>query len=300
MGLLYKHTFGSVHTCTAHTTTQAGSSGTTLKLTGGGGAASGIQAGDLIAVDVDATYGIEVRRVVSISTDDVVMDRALSTDPATGRAVYVGTTYSLSESALLSFHAWFFNGDAERWKVPGCITNDFSLDIGFSGDGLHGNVSFACHGQPREAQSVSKATATTAGTWKTPSEGKVFIGTTIYRIISGKLGVKNGYAHRDNESDALYPTGMKRTENNSRYAVEQELDMYLTSDTSALDSGADTYGALDVIAQIGITPGKIVAWNTPNWRPGGENTEQDGEIGLKLAGQCFGTDGDDEVKLAFI
>ncbi len=84
--LLEAH-FGSKHKCTAHTTTAAGSASVTLNLTAGGGAASGILAGDLIAVDVDATFGYEVRRVVSIATDVVTVNAAFSANPAISRVV---------------------------------------------------------------------------------------------------------------------------------------------------------------------------------------------------------------------
>jgi hypothetical protein len=75
--------------------------------------------------------------------------------------------------------------------------------------------------------------------------------------------------------------------------------MYLTSDTSAFDTGGDTRTARDVIVQLGSAVGSIVAWSTPNWRPRSEDMEQDGEIGLRLAGRALATADADEVFLAF-
>src|SRR5512139_1278332 len=81
MDLLFKANMGSKHKATAHTTTAAGSSGVTLNLTTGGWTAAGLADGDLIAVDVSAVVGYEVRQAVSHAGDVVTLDRAFSSDP---------------------------------------------------------------------------------------------------------------------------------------------------------------------------------------------------------------------------
>ncbi len=418
--VLYEMGIGAKHKATAHTVTAAGSAGTNLELVAGGGAASGLQAGDLLACDVSAADGIEVRRVISIATiaavaahldigsgvngvltvtaevagvagnaltvtivvggapgtplsavnvagavtitlatdaagnpdnaantvlliegvvtpladvvathsgtgagwlndampatnlaggvtappgDTVVIDRAFTTDPAAARAVYVGTTYKLSEASLLSAHLWLFNGDALRFKIPGSIVSEVAAEINMADGAPTASISFKGEGQPRATQAVVKPTATTAGTVEVPDVGHAWIGAEKCPLVQASLSIKNGMKLRNRQGDALYPTGVNRLDNNSRYLVEQTLEMYLTSgdvDTETLDSGADILTARDVIVQLGNAAGKIVAWCTPNWRPKGENAEQDGEIGLKLSGECLGTSGDDNVYLAFI
>jgi hypothetical protein len=235
--------------------------------------------------------------------DTVVIDRALTADPVAARDVYVGTTYTLSEAALGSAHLWLFNGDNLRFKVPGAIVNEVALDINLADGAPTAGISFKGEGQPRAAQVVAKPTATTAGSVEVPDVGHAWIGAEKVPLVNASLSIKNGLKLRNREGDALYPTGVNRLDNKSRYMVEQTLEMYLTSgdrDVETLDAGADTMTELDVIVQLGNAAGKIVAWCTPAWRPSGENTDQDGEIGLKLAGECFGTSGDDNVYLAFL
>jgi hypothetical protein len=47
--------------------------------------------------------------------------------------------------------------------------------------------------------------------------------------------------------------------------------------------------------------GNIVAFRCPVWKPRTpERSDIDGEVGIKLAGRCIGSAGNDEVSLAFI
>lgn len=296
---LLKAVFGAGATRTAHTATGAGSTGTTLELDTGGGAASGIAVGDLIAVDVSSGLGLEVRRVMGVSTDTVTIDRAFGANPAAGRGVYVGTTYTLSEASLVSLVFWLFNG-ANKYKVPGVVLNDFELACNFADGVPMLRAKFNGEGQPEVTHTETRPTPTTAGQPATPAIGKIFFGTTKVPIINASVAVKNGVELRNNESDQLKPTAAKRTGNNARYAVEQSIECYFTSDTKQYFDGSKARSALSTIVQLGQTVGKIVAWEAPNWRPRGERTSQDGEIGLKLSGRCLGVNGDDEVRLAII
>jgi hypothetical protein len=93
---------------------------------------------------------------------------------------------------------------------------------------------------------------------------------------------------------------VKRTGNESRYAVEQTLEMYFTDAVKSFYDAAYTLGAIDSIVQLGVTPGKMVIWSCPKWQPRAERTEQDGEVGLRLVGDALGPNGDDEVSIAFV
>lgn len=299
---LVKACLGNKHKATAHTTTAAGSTGTTLNLATGGGASSGIAAGDLIAVDIDGAGTYEVRRVVSIATDVVTIDRAFTSNPATGRTVKVGTTYRLSSTAaLLSLHLWRFNGNNLRYKVPGVGLSDMGIDIDFSSTTPVATVKFSGEGQQQVTQTTSKPTASVAGVPLLPSVGKVWIGGTRYNGIKASLALKTGIELRSRESDQLLPNGLKRTGNNSRFDVTQMLSVYAdASTTKTLFDNTQTLSAFDTIVQLGNTPGNIVAWCTPNWRPDAEEQEEEGEIGYSFNGRVYGTSGDDELFLAFI
>lgn len=302
---LLKAIFGTSQTSVAHTTTTSGSMGTSLVLTAGGGAASGIGIGDLIAVDVSSTYGYEVRQVTNVSTDTITVDRAFSADPATGRAVKMGTTYRLSTTTLLSLYFWLFNADTLRYVVPGAMLNELALDINYADGVPLGKLGFKGMGQAEAAQSgTSRPSITTAGSPLGGAICKVFIGATQYRMVSGSLNIKNGNALRMNESHSMSPSGVKKTDNGSRFNVELSMDMLLTTgdlDVQTLYDGTKTLTARDVIVQIGDTVGNIVAFRCPVWKPRTpERSDIDGEVGIKLAGRCIGSAGNDEVSLAFL
>jgi hypothetical protein len=306
--VLLKVHFGTKLTTTAHTTTAAGSSGTTLNLTAGGGAAPGIAAGggDLIAVDVDATYGYEVRRVVSRSTDVVTIDRAFSTNPAISRTVKVGITYKFLNTAMLSayINQWI-GGTGVRHALPGVILSDLESACDFAQDTPKPTFAFGGRGMKEVTHATARPTPTTAGQPLVPSQGKAWIGAVKVCPINSSFKSNNGLELRENLCSALEPTGVKRTGNNSRYMVEATIETLLSTgdtDTAAIYESAKSSDSapLDIIVQWGITPGQIVAWCMPKFVCDPERVEMNGEFGVRFSGRALGTTGDDELFLAFI
>ena len=303
--LLLVNAFGKKHTGTADTTTGSGSTGTTLELTTGGGSSSGIAIGDLIGIDVDATYGIEVRRVVNISTDTVTLDRALSADPASGRAVHVGTTYSPSFSAVGSLYLWQFITTVKH-AVPGLIVPDHTINVDYSGDTPNVKESFSGMGMMEVTHTDTRPTPTTTGDPLIPDKGRAWIGDTKFCLVNASLHTNNGRGLRMNESCSLDPTGVKFTGNNGYFLTEAAVSMLLATgdiDTSAIyNSAKDTVAnPFDLLVQNGATAGKIVAWSVPRFIVTPGRVELDGEMGVSLAGgRGIGTTGDDDVFLAFL
>ena len=306
MDLLFKACLGSVRTATAHTTTDAGSSGVTLVLVVGGGAASGLQAGDLFAVDVDPTFGYEVRECVEIVTDTVTMDRALSADPGTGRDVKVGTTYELLESSLISLYLKrFLLGVTGQRAVPGVIIPDMSISIDTAQDAPIAKVSFTGEGKAEISHADARPTTVTLGEPLLPGKSYAWFGATRLCIAgAASLHVNNGLELRKNESCSLEPTGVKRTGNSSRYLVDAAVELLATTgdeDTIAIYDAIQALTPQDLLVQLGVTPGAIVAWRCPRFIPDPGFTSRDGEMGLSIGGgRCYGTVNNDEVKLAFI
>lgn len=298
----WKALFGSGTTLTGHTTTGAGTVGTALVLAAGGGVASGIRVGggDLIAVDVDATNGVEVRRVVSRTVDAVVLDRALTADPAAGQNVYVGTTYNLSTTTLISLYLWLWNG-AIKYQYPGLSLSDGSITVDFSQKTPVAKQKFAGEASVEVPNADARPTPTTHGIPLVPSKGKVWFGTTkLAAMINMMISIKSGLELRNVEASQLSPTGVKRTGNNARWLVEQSIETFFTDSMQTFYDGARTIGAIDTIVQLGTSVGNIVAWSCPKWQPDAANSENGGELGLKFSGRALGTAGDDEVSLAFI
>ena len=307
--LLWKAALRSKFKATAHTTTAAGSTGVTLNLTAGGGAASGIRAGggDLIAVDIDGAGTYEVRRVVSRATDVVTIDRAFTSSPAAARAVKVGTTYNLSSTAFVSLYFWLYNQNVLRYAVPGSILNDLSVDINHADGVPLLKAKWAGVGKYEITQATSRPTPVTAGVPLAGSLGSVWLGANKYQIITGSFAVKNGLALRELEIGSLEPTGVKFTGNSTgRFDVSMALEMCMTTgsageDTQALYDGAKTLTVRDAMCQIGTVPGNIFAWCCPKWQPGpAERGAQDGEVSVKLSGRAYGTIGDDDIFVAFL
>lgn len=307
---LIKANMGSLRTATAHTTTDTGSAGVSLVLVTGGGAASGLAAGDLFAVDVDGAGAYEVRQVVSIATDTITMDRALSTDPPTGRTVKVGTTYELLNTALLSLYLKrFLAGETVRKAVPGVILPDMEISIDFAQDTPIGKMSFSGRGKAELAHTDTRPTPTTAGQPLAPASSKVWFeaGVTPKEFcIAGpaSLKINNGLELDEGESCSLQPTRVKRTGNASRYMVEMALQLFATTgdkDSIAVYDAIQAFTYQDVLVQLGKTPGAIVAWRCPKFLADPTMTGIAGEVGLNLGGgRCYGTVGDDEVRLGFI
>ncbi len=302
---LLKCHFGSESTLTAHTTTTSGSTGTSIVLTAGGGAASGIPVGGgcLIAVDVSSTYGVEVRRVISRSTDTLTIDAAFSADPATGRAVYVGTTYKFSSSAALLSGTMkqFLGGSTIKKKVTGVILPNLSIDCDANTQELVVKGSVSGMGQQLQALSDTRPSITTNGVPLAGVAGKVFIGATKYCATKVGLTSNNGSELRNNEFCSLYPRGVKRTGNNARFTVGMSMDLFYSGgdeDVQALYLAAQSLTAQSVIVQLGVAPGQMIAWACPVFKPDPSLTSINGEIGVNFGGgRCYGTTGDDEVYL---
>lgn len=297
--LLEAH-FGTKLTPAAATTTAAGSVGTTLNLATGGGAASGIVAGMLIAVDYDGNGNFEVRRVVSIATDTVTLDLALTSDPAAGRAVQPFTTYKFSSSALKTVHLWeFLNGDNFRHKAGGCVMRQLAAEIDFTQQSPMGTFKFSGEGGAVAAQTTtSRPTPTTAGDVLVPTVGTVWIGSAKGCFMKGGFQSDNGIELRETESCSLVPTGVKRTGNNSRFSVTASLSVLLTTGTpEGYYDNASAQTAYSVIVQLGVLAGKRVAWAMPKFIPDTQDGEEAGEVALDLNGNALGTATDDEIYL---
>jgi len=300
--LLIEAGFGSKHKATAHTVTVAASTGVTLNLAVGGGAASGLAAKDLIAVDI-AGGVYEVRQVVTLVGDVVTMDRALTTDPAAGQTVKVGTTYKLLQSALLSSYIWRFNNDNLRYAVPGVCIQELEVALNYAEGTPVGKIKFSAEGKPQVTASTARPTPATAGQPLVPTVGKLWIGTVKLNMINASFTLNNGIELRTRESDALAPNGLKRTGNSSRYSCKQTIEFYAfdtAPNTKTYYDAAPSLGGLDVLVQHGVVPGSIVAWRSAKFVPDIEETDQEGEIGYKLDGRCLGTVNEDEIYLGFI
>lgn len=302
MDMFYEAHFGSKHKGTAHTTLAAGSTTTVLNFTAGGGAATGVQVGDLIAVDVSAAFGVEVRQVTIVATDTITVDRALSAAPAAARAVYMGTTYRLSFAALKSLHLWgYLSGDNFRHKAGGCDVRQLDLNCDFTSTTPVATVNVSGGGLAVVTHATARPTPTTIGEPLLPPIGKVWIGAALYCVCKASLSSNNGIEQRMSESCSLVPTGLKRTGNGGRYAVTQELDLLLLTGTiEGYYDGETTLTAYDCITQLGIAPGAMVAWRTPKFVPNPVDTpDVDGEVALALSGKCYGLSAvDTEVSFA--
>jgi hypothetical protein len=276
-------------------------------LTAGGGAASGIVAGMLIAVDQDGAGNYEVRRVVSISTDTVTIDANFTTSSvATGRAVQPLTTYKFSSAALKTVHIWeYLNGDNFRHKAGGCAVQNLEADIDASQKAPMGMLKFSGEGSQQTTHATAKPTRTTAGDPLVPTVGQVWFGTGAspakYCVIKVGFKSNNGIELREMESCSLYPTGVKRTANNSRFSVEANLSLFLL--TGVIEGYFDNSSsalltAYNVNVQLGVLPGKRVAWCIPKFIPNVPDAVEGGEVALELSGRCYGTAGDDEIFFA--
>lgn len=311
MDKLFKAIFGSLHTCTAHTTTTTGSSGVALNLTAGGVAAAGIQVGDLIAIDVDAATGYEVRQVAALPGGDVVtMDRALTANPLTGRTVKTGTTFKLLNTTIISLYLkrWI-GGAGYRLAVPGVIFSDMQINVDTAAATPVAKVAFTGKGGAEVTHIEARPTFTFTGAPLVPEKTVVWFDSgaaprKMYLAGAAALKVDNGVDLRDSESRSLNPTGTMRTGNSSRYNCDLSLGMLLTTgdeDSTALYATLQSLGSLDVLVQLGKTAGQIVAFRCPKWIPEGSLMARDGEAAITLGGgRVYGTAGDDEVTLAFI
>jgi len=239
---------------------------------------------------------------VSIATDTVTVDRAFTTDPATGRTVKVGVTYKLSEAQKKSLFLWeYLNGNNFRYSAGGCIVQNAAIDVDFGSQTPVCGIKFDGVGAQKVVAATARPTPTTIGVPVIPTEGKVWIGANLTRIVKYGFKSNNGLELRANDSTNLYPSGVKRTGNEGRYQIEQTLEVLLQTGTIEgyhINEGALT--AYDLIVQLGVTPGQIVVISTPKFIPSVPASDTDGEVSLSLSGRAYGTNGDDEAYIAFI
>lgn len=295
--------FGQKHKATAHTTTAAGSTGTTLNLTGGGGAASGIAIGDIIVVDVDATNGLEARQVTNIVTDVVTVDRAFTANPGTGRNVYVGTTYRFSVAQLKTLHLWeYLSGNNFRQKAGGCIARNLTVESDWNGETPVTNVTLGGDGAQLAPHSTSKPTPTLVGEPHAPAQMKVWFGANQHCAVKASVKSDNSIELRTTDSCSLFPTGVKRTANDGKYVVEMAIELLLTTGTiEGYHDVADDLTAYDVICQLGVSPGKMVVWRARKFVPDAMPGNAANEVSLQLNGRCYASaTTDDELALAFL
>jgi hypothetical protein len=298
--------YGVKTVCTAHTTTAAGSAGTSIVLTPGGGAASGIPVGGgvHIAVDVSAAFGYEVRRVISRSTDTLTIDRAFSTDPATGRTVKVcAASYKFSKAVEKTLHGYtWLNGDNFRQKAGGLIAQMLELSLN-GGDDVP-IVSFKASGPGAQIapHTTAKPAPALAGEPLAPVEAKVWFGANKHCLTEMTFTSDNSLEHRESEFCTLFPTGTKRTKNNGRFMVNLDIGFLLTTGTiEGYWDVADALTVYDVLIQIGITPGAILAISIPKYVLDAEIGEVEGEVAINCSGRGYGTSlGDDEVLVSII
>lgn len=298
--------FGARSTLTAHTTTDAGSAGTSLVLAPGGGAASGIPTGGgcLIACDVSALVGVEVRYVVSRTVDTVTLNRAFTSDPAAGRAVYVGTTYRLDQAATNSLWLSAFSGAGNylRYAVPGTVIQSGGITINGAQDTPVVGVTFSGMGAAAVAHTLDYPTLVTSGLPLIPQTSKIWIsGDGSARVVNATLNITNTLELRMNAINSITAVGVKRTANGGRYAHTMGLDIIYEPSGGAVVR--DMYlnhpllQAYDVIVQLGTMPGDMAAWYCPHWVPDVPAGSTDGEMSFNSTGPCYGVVGDDSVFL---
>jgi hypothetical protein len=298
--------FGLSTACTAHTTTAAGSAGTSIVLTPGGGAASGIPTGGnvIIAIDIDGAGAYETRRVISRSTDTLTIDQAFSSDPPTGRTVKVSAaTYKYSKAQLKTLHGYtWLSGDNFRQKVGGLIAQMLELGIDASGEAPTATWKFSGPGCQIAPHSTAKPTPVTAGQPLVPTKTKVFVGSTLHCLTKVQFQGDNSIELRESELCDQFPSGVKRTKNNGRWNGRLTLGLLLTTGTvEGYWDNADGLTSYNLNIQIGITPGQILAINIPKFIPDAEVGDVAGEVALELVGRCYdSTTGDDSVFLALI
>lgn len=294
--------FGLKHKALANTTLAAGSTATVLNFTTGGGAATGVQVGDIIVVDVSAAFGLEARQVITVAGDVITVDRALSAAPAAARAVTLGTTYRYSSAQEKSVHIWaYLNGDNFRHKAGGCIVKDFSLDLDFNNQTPEAMIALSGDGSAIATHATARPTPVTAGQPLLPSAGKVWIGTTLGYLTKFGFKSNNGLELRQSTSESLFPTGIKRTGNKARFSASAALDLLLTTGTvEGYFDNAAALTAYDVIVQLGITPGQMVIIRMPKLIPDVDVSDVAEDVALSIAGKLYATTAlDDQATICF-
>jgi hypothetical protein len=148
--------------------------------------------------------------------------------------------------------------------------------------------------------STSKPTPTLAGDPLAASEAKVWFGATKHCLTSFKFSFDNSLELRESEFCNLFPTGPKRTKNNGKFVANLEISFLLQTGTiEGYWDTADLLTAYDVMIQIGISPGNILAINVPRFIPDTEIGAVEGEVAITLKGRCYASSaGEDEAFVA--
>jgi hypothetical protein len=294
--------FGTKSAATAHSTVAAASTATIVNWAAGTVASGGFAVGQMVGITVDATFGIEVRQILSIATDAVTLDRALSAVPGTGGVILGGITYKFSESTMKSLHLWnFLDGDNFRHKVSGAVAAQLNADIDFTGETPTATMTVSGPASKVDVGATTIPTATTSGQPLLPDKSYAWLAALKTCVTKAGFESNNGLEIRNDESCTLYGTGMKRTGNDGRYMVNGTLGLLLT--TGVVEGYYDNAMALtayDILVQLGATAGKIVAWRMKRFIPDAPIGDVNGEVSLDLAGRAYGSVGDDELVLAFL
>lgn len=305
MGELFRAHLGTQHVMTTNTSTTTGSSGTVINLATGGVVASGVTVADMIAMDVSATVGLEVRAIAALPGSDTIhVDRAFSSaSPASGRTVYGSATYYFTRANELSLQIYsWLSGDNFRQKVGGAVASDMELSCDFTGGAPELMVKFSGPASRIAAHTNARPTPTLAGQPLVIDKAYVWFGANKHCLTSFSLKSNNALELRNNESCAMYPTGTKRTGNGGRYQVTLELEVLLETGTiEGYFDAADGLTPYDLIIQLGATAGKTVGIRIPKFVPDTPPGEVDGQVSLKLTGRCYGNGtADTEYRVAFL
>jgi hypothetical protein len=203
MGLFFEAHMGQVLTGLAHTTTDAGSTTTALTLVAGGVAAGGIAVGQMVAVNVSAAFGWEVREVTIVAGEVVTLDRALSAAPAAGRAVNTGITYRIDGDVAIALHLWEFLGQGNNFRHigPGSHPTEMKLGCDFTQSAPVVTCQFSGPTQKVDPQTATAYVApTTAGLPLIPTATKIWIGATgALCVTSVEITSNDGIEARNNE-----------------------------------------------------------------------------------------------------
>ncbi len=299
--VLPKTHFGSQSIHSAHSTTTSGSTGTALNLATGGVAAMGLAVGDIILVNVSSAVGIEARQVRALPGSDVVtMCRALTADPASGRAVYGTVNWKYSQSNLLSFRGYqYIDGDNHRQACGGINPNVFELSGDWSGDTTEIQEKYTGPGAQLAPYSTSMPTPSILATALplVTNQGLVWLGSSKACVNKFQLTANNGIELIENGSCGEFPTGLKRTGNNGKYDVQLGIDYTLESQTHF--DAADALTAIDTIVQLGNQLGSIAVFVCRKWIPNADRGDIAGLFGDMLSGRCYATAGSEGSELVY-
>jgi hypothetical protein len=299
--VLPKTHFGAQTIHAAHSTTTTGSAGTALNLATGGVAAMGLVVGDIIFVNVSAAVGIEARQVRALPGSDVVtMCRALTADPATGRAVYGTVNWKYSQNSLLSFRGYqYLNGDFHRQACGGINPSQFQLSGDWSSETTEIQEKYSGPGAQLAPYATTIPTPSLLATAfpLTTNQGFAWLGSAKVCINKFQLTANNGIVLIENGSCGEFPTGLKRTGNDGKYDVQLSIDY--TLDAEAHFDAADALTPIDVIVQLGNQLGSMAAFVCRRWIPDADRGDIAGLFGDMLAGRCYATVGTEGSELVY-